>query len=91
MAISSRLLLHPITATEPWPTCSYRSDRLDGDPAEAVDLYTRQSSLSVTTLDLAVMGATLANGGVNPTTGERVVSALSLPPRACRHGNGGTV
>lgn len=52
-------------------------DRLDGDPAEAVDLYTRQSSLSVTTVDLAVMGATLANGGTNPKTGERVVSALT--------------
>ena len=49
--------------------------RLAGDPAEAVELYTRQSSLSVTTLDLAIMGATLADGGVNPKTGERVVSA----------------
>ncbi len=48
--------------------------RLDGDPNEVVDLYTRQSSLSVTTVDLAVMGATLANGGVNPMTGDRVVS-----------------
>lgn len=43
------------------------------DPALAVDLYTRQSSLSVTALDLAVMGATLADGGVNPATGRRVV------------------
>lgn len=50
-------------------------DRLAGDPAEAVELYTRQSSLAVTTLDLAIMGATLADGGVNPQTGERVVSA----------------
>lgn len=49
--------------------------RLSGDPAEAVELYTRQSSLAVTAVDLAVMGATLADGGVNPTTGERVVSA----------------
>ncbi len=48
--------------------------RLDGDPTEVVDLYTRQSSLSVTTVDLASMGATLANGGVNPMTGDRVVS-----------------
>ncbi|MFM2070681.1 MAG: hypothetical protein RLZZ623_944 [Actinomycetota bacterium] len=43
------------------------------DPREAVDLYTRQSSLSVTALDLAVMGATLAAGGVNPLTGDRVI------------------
>ncbi|MEV6495076.1 glutaminase A [Actinoplanes sp. NPDC051633] len=48
---------------------------LDGDPAEVLDLYTRQSCLSVTARDLAVMGATLADGGVNPVTGERVVNA----------------
>jgi glutaminase len=42
---------------------------------EAVDVYTRQCSLSVTALDLATMGATLADGGVNPVTGERVVGA----------------
>lgn len=38
-------------------------DRLD-DPDEALDLYTRQCSLRVTAHDLAVMGATLADGGV---------------------------
>jgi len=43
------------------------------DPAEALDLYTRQSSVAVTARDLAVMGATLADGGVNPLTKERVV------------------
>ena len=47
--------------------------RLHCDPAEAVDLYTRQCSLEVTARDLAVMGATLADGGVNPITGERVI------------------
>jgi glutaminase len=40
-----------------------------------VDLYTRQSCLAVTSVDLAVMGATLADGGVNPVTGEAVVRA----------------
>ena len=54
--------------------------RIAGDPAEALDLYTRQSSLSVTAHDLAVMGATLADGGVNPMTGERVVDE-----ETCRH------
>ena len=49
--------------------------RLLGDPAEIVDVYTRQCSLRVTADDLAVMGATLADGGINPVTGERVVSA----------------
>jgi glutaminase len=54
-------------------------DRIAGDPVEALDLYTRQSSLSVTSHDLATMGATLADGGVNPATGERVVDE-----EACR-------
>lgn len=49
--------------------------RVDGDPDEIVDVYTRQCALNVTAHDLAVMGATLADGGVNPVTGERVVSA----------------
>jgi glutaminase len=55
----------------------HRYGRIAGDPAEALDLYTRQSSLLVTARDLAVMGATLADGGVNPLTGARVVDAAS--------------
>jgi glutaminase len=43
------------------------------DPADAVDLYTRQCSLQVSAHDMAVMGATLADGGVNPITKERVI------------------
>jgi glutaminase len=49
--------------------------RIYMDPAEAVDLYTKQCSLNVSAKDLAVMGATLADGGVNPLTKERVVDA----------------
>lgn len=45
------------------------------DPDEATELYTRQCSLNVSAHDLAVMGATLADGGVNPLTGKRVVDA----------------
>ncbi len=45
------------------------------DPAEATDLYTKQCSLNVSARDLAVMGATLADGGVNPLTKERVVDS----------------
>jgi glutaminase len=55
-------------------------DRIYSDPAEATDLYTRQCSLNVSAKDLAVMGATLADGGVNPVTGERVVS-----PSVCHY------
>ena len=50
------------------------------DPLEATELYTRQCSLRVSARDLAVMGATLADGGVNPVTGGRVVSGST-----CRH------
>jgi glutaminase len=57
-----------------------RRRRIYFDPAEATDLYTRQSSLGVTARDLAAMGATLADGGVNPLTRERVVDAA-----ACRY------
>ena len=49
--------------------------RIYCDPAEAVDIYTRQCALRVTATDLAVMGATLADGGVHPVTRERVVDA----------------
>jgi glutaminase len=45
------------------------------DPDEAVDLYTRQCSLNVTARDLAVMAATLADGGLNPVTKQQVVDA----------------
>ena len=49
--------------------------RMYCDPDVATDVYTRQCSLRVTAHDLAVMGATLADGGVNPLTGVRAVAA----------------
>jgi len=49
------------------------------DVDDAVDAYFRTSSLRVTARDLAVMGATLAAGGRNPVTGERVVHPGLLP------------
>jgi glutaminase len=52
-------------------------ERLYSDPAEAVELYTRQSCLRVTARDLAVMGTTLADGGVNPLTQAAVVDPES--------------
>lgn len=53
----------------------YSHNWLYCDPMMAVDLYTRQCSLDVTAYDLAVMAATLADGGVNPVTGQRAISA----------------
>ena len=47
---------------------------LDNPVDEVLDLYFQQCSLIVSARDLAVMAATLANRGVNPTTGERAIA-----------------
>jgi len=47
--------------------------RLYFDALEAIDIYTRQCSLNVNAKDLAAMGATLADGGLNPLTEEQVI------------------
>lgn len=52
----------------------YSYELLGCDPETATDLYTRQCCLNINTRDLAVMGATLADGGVNPITGDKVIN-----------------
>ena len=54
--------------------------RLYHDAAETTDLSTRQCSLDVSAKDLAVIGATLADGGINPVTGVPVVD-----PSTCHY------
>jgi glutaminase len=54
-------------------------ERIYADPAESVDVYTKQCSVGVTAKQLAVMGATLANNGINPVTRERVIKAENIP------------
>lgn len=49
------------------------------DPMEAVDIYTRGCSTLITITELAVMGATLASGGINPVTKKRVLLAQNVP------------
>jgi glutaminase len=50
-----------------------------GQNVDAVlDVYFRQCAILVTARDLAIMGATLSNGGVNPLTGEQVISPLAV-------------
>jgi glutaminase len=44
------------------------------DPIQTTDVYTRQCAVSVNVKDLAVMAATLANGGTNPVSKKKVVS-----------------
>jgi len=46
---------------------------------QAVDLYTRQCSIGVNAKDLATMAATLAAGGKNPVTGNRVIDSSKVP------------
>ncbi|MFE6973228.1 glutaminase A [Streptomyces sp. NPDC057682] len=60
----NRALAYLIRSTGPLPV----------DPVAAVETYFRQCAVRVTALDLAAMAATLAHGGVNPLTGEQVVS-----------------
>jgi glutaminase len=80
---------HPLTLDEPvYASASQTNHRNQGlawllhglgrlgvDPARAIELYTLQCSLSVNARDLAIMAATLADGGVHPITSERVVDA----------------
>src|SRR5215213_8357546 len=54
-------------------------DRIYGDPFESVDVYTKQCSVGVNVEQLARMGATLANNGKNPTTGEQVIKPENVP------------
>lgn len=60
-----------------WLLQSYGS--MYSDPMDATDVYTRQCSVRITAVDLATMGATLANGGTNPLTGHRAVQASNVP------------
>jgi glutaminase len=54
-------------------------DRIYADPFESVDVYTKQCSVGVNVAQLARMGATLANNGKNPATGEQVIKAEDVP------------
>jgi len=49
------------------------------DPKMVTDVYTRQCSVNVSAKDLAVMGATLANGGRNPVTKKQAVATEHVP------------
>ena len=53
--------------------------RIYSDTEESVDVYTKQCSVGVNAVQLAMMGATLANNGVNPKTGKYVVQPEIIP------------
>jgi len=54
-------------------------ERIYADPFESVDIYTKQCSVGVNATQLARMGATLANNGINPATRERVIKSDDIP------------
>jgi len=57
----------------------YNYGRLYAEPEESLRVYTRQCSIGINTRDLAIMGATLANGGTNPLTGRQLLPAAHVP------------
>lgn len=77
---SAPLLLEELYASESATNFNNRSiawllknyGRIYDDPTMSLDLYTRQCSLGITTEQLAVCGATIANGGINPVTKKEV-------------------
>jgi glutaminase len=64
---------------------------LGSEPTPSLEAYFQQCAIAINCRDLAIMGATLANGGVNPCTGVRALhqdyvrNVLSVmgPPAAC--------
>ena len=52
---------------------------MGSDPLEATTVYTKQCSVNVAAHDLGMMGATLANHGVNPITKKKVLNREYVP------------
>jgi glutaminase len=57
----------------------YAYGRIKSNPARATDIYTEQCAVNVNAKDLAIMAATLANGGRNPVTGKVVMKPENVP------------
>jgi glutaminase len=54
------------------------SNVIADDVVKVLEVYFRQCSVLVTARDSAVMAATLANRGINPVTGEQVMSPYAI-------------
>jgi len=55
------------------------SNIIEKDTDDVLDVYFKQCSILVTCRDLAQIGATLANNGVNPITGVRALESRHVP------------
>ena len=54
--------------------------KLRGDPTDVLDRYTKACAVMVTSKQLALTGATLANNGTNPLTQKQIIT-----PTVTRH------
>lgn len=81
----SRMAGRPLAIEEDWRaipraltyTLAYQmksAERLEGDVADVANRYLEACIVAVRGEELAQMGATLANGGVQPTTGQPVLN-----------------
>ncbi len=52
---------------------------MGSDPLEATTVYTKQCSVNVAAHDLGMMGATLANHGINPITQKKMLNREYVP------------
>ena len=59
--------------TEPLPICLQSKGIIECDIERSLELYVKMCSLSVTAKSLAAFGLVLANGGIHPETGERLL------------------
>jgi glutaminase len=57
----------------------YAYGHIKENPLQACDIYTEQCAVNVNAKDLAMMAATLANGGKNPASGKQVTKAENVP------------
>jgi glutaminase len=57
----------------------YAYGHIKENPLQACDLYTKGCSVGANARDLAMMAATLANGGTNPVTGKVCLEAGNVP------------
>ena len=57
----------------------YAYGHIKDNPLQACDIYTEQCAVNVNAKDLAMMAATLANGGKNPVTGKQCMKTENVP------------
>ena len=57
----------------------YAYGHIKDNPLQACDIYTEQCAVNVNAKDLAMMAATLANGGKNPVTAKQCVATDNVP------------